>query len=66
MDQRGVSSPRTDSRPHERVRIQFAASNRPAISDPMMHIVESGGISGGIWMLHNYWKIACEPPHECL
>jgi hypothetical protein len=35
-----------------------AASNRPQISDPMMRIVESGGIGGGIWMLHNYWKIA--------
>ena len=26
-----------------------AASNRPQISDPMMHIVESNGIAGGIW-----------------
>jgi hypothetical protein len=35
-----------------------AASNRPQISDPMMAMVDHGGINGGIWMLHNYWKIA--------
>eukprot|EP01052_Picozoa_sp_SAG31_P052944 SAG31_NODE_13326_length_876_cov_1.655084_1_plen_156_part_10 len=35
-----------------------AASNRPAISEPMMKIVEGGGISGGEWMLHNYYKVA--------
>ena len=34
-----------------------AASNHPAISDPMMEIV-GGGTNGGIWMLHNYWKVA--------
>jgi hypothetical protein len=35
-----------------------AASNRPAISAPMMKIVEDGGIAGGEWMLHNYYKMA--------
>ena len=33
-----------------------AGSNRPQISDPMMAMVDSQGIRGGIWMLHNYWK----------
>jgi len=34
-----------------------AASNRPQISDPMMRIVESGGIGGGTFSGHYIWNI---------